>query len=154
MKATLKSVAAALSVLAVVIAVLMIVDADVTAQVAANKTYIKVTVVDLDDNPVHNATVTVGNVTFNTDNKGRSPAIELNALTNSYDPSIEQWKTATVVVRKEGFVTAVNFNCVAYVGQTRKLTVRLFDVDNSDLPYTVYVESPPADYVERVISDK
>ena len=42
MKATLKSVAAALSVLAVVIAVLMIVDADVTAQVAANKTYIKV----------------------------------------------------------------------------------------------------------------
>lgn len=152
MKATLKSVAAALSVLAVVIAVLMIVDADVTAQVAASKTYIKVTVVDLDDNPVHNATVTVGDVTFNTDNKGRSPAIELNALTNSYDPSIEEWKTATVIVRKEGFVTAVNFNCVAYVGQTRKLTVRLYNSDASDLPYVVYVESPPDEYVRGIIA--
>lgn len=152
MKATLKSVAAALSVLAVVIAVLMIVDADVTAQVAASKTYIKVTVVDLDDNPVHNATVTVEDVIFNTDNKGRSPAIELNALTNSYDPSIEEWKTATVIVRKEGFVTAVNFNCVAYVGQTRKLTVRLYNSDASDLPYVVYVESPPDEYVRGIIA--
>ncbi len=154
MKATFKSVAMALSVLAMVVISLMIADASITADVSAGgKTYIRVTVVDLDGAPVHNAQVTVNGQTFNTDNKGLSPAIELNNLTNCYDDSIEEWKTTTVTVQKEGYVTAVSFNCVAYVGQTRKLTVRIYNADGSDLPYTVYVESPPSDYVHNLIGN-
>lgn len=153
MKATFKSVAVALSVLAITVAVLMVVDANITTDVSANKTYLRVTVVDLNNNPVHNAKVAVSDASFNTDNKGLSPAIELNSLTNSYDSSIAEWKTATVTVSCEGYVTAVSFNCIIYVGQTRKLTVKLYPVDGSDLPYTVYVESPPSDYVKQLLTD-
>ena len=151
MKATLRSVAIALSVLAMVVAALMIADANLVADASAKKTYIRVTVVDLGNNPVHNAQVKVGTTAFNTDNKGLSPAIELSNLTNCYDESIEDWKTATVVVSKDGYVTAVSFNCVVYVGQTRKLTVKLYPVDSSELPYTTYVESPPDEYVKTLI---
>lgn len=150
MKATVKSVAAALAVLALTVAVLLIVDGG-TANVSATKSYLKVTVVDLDNNPLHNAEVSVNERIFKTDNKGLSPAIELDGLTNCYDDTIEQWKTVTVVVKKDGYAPAVTFNCVVYVGQTRKLTIRLFSQDSSDLPYTVYVESPPNDYVEKVV---
>lgn len=153
MKATFKSVAVALSILAMVVVTLLIVDANRTMDVSTNKTYLRVTVVDLNNNPVHNAKVTVRGNTFNTDNKGLSPSIELNKLTNSYDSSITDWKTATVTVQCDGYVTAVSFNCVIYVGQTRKLTVKLYPVDDSDLPYTVYVESPPSNYVENVIDN-
>lgn len=131
---------------------LIIADASIYANVSArSKTCLRVTVVDLDGNPIHNAQVTVNSQTFNTDNKGLSPAIELNGLTNCYDDAIEEWKTATVTVRKEGYVTAINFNCVVYVSQTRKLTVRLYDVDASELPYTSYVESPPDEYVKELL---
>ena len=125
-----------------VVAALMLTDANVATNAATrNKTYLRVTVTDLNGNPVHNARVTVAGQTFNTDNKGLSPAIELNGLTNCYDPSVTDWKTATVTVSGEGYVTAVNFNCVIYDGQTRKLAVRLYKTDDSDLPYTTYVES-------------
>lgn len=152
MKATFKSVAAALSVLAMVVISLMIMDANAIADVSSKKTYLRVTVVDLDNNPVHNAKVSVAGTSFNTDNKGLSPAIELNNLSNCYDAQIAEWKTATVTVQCAGYVDAVSFNCVVYVGQTRKLTVKLYPVDGSDLPYTVYVESPPSDYVEQLVS--
>ena len=151
MKATFKSVAIALSVLAMVVMTLMIVDANAAANVSSSKTYLRVTVVDLDNNPVHNAKVTVCGTSFNTDNKGLSPAMELSNLTNCYDDSIADWKTTTVTVQCVGYVTAVNFNCVVYVGQTRKLTVKLYPVDGSDLPYVTYVESPPSNYVEGLI---
>lgn len=152
MKATFKSVALALSVLAMVVITLMVIDANAIADVSAGKTYLRVNAVDLNNNPVHNAKVTVLGQSFNTDNKGLSPAMELSGLSNCYDENIAEWKTVTVVVSLDGYVTAVNFNCVVYVGQTRKLTVKLYPVDSSDLPYTVYVESPPDDYVKNLIA--
>lgn len=152
MKTTIKSVAVALAVLAVVIAVLVAVDGTHNVGVSANKTYIKVTVVDLDGNAVHNAQVHINGDVFNTDNKGLSPTIELNNLSNSYDSSIADWGTVTVTVTKDDCTPAVVFNCIVYAGQTRKLTVKLFPCDGSELPYTVYVESPPDDYVKGIIS--
>ena len=154
MKATLKSVAVALSILAIAVVILVAVDANLTTDVSASKTCLRVTVVDLNNNPVHNAKVTIGGESFNPDTKGLSPAIELRSLTNCYDDSIAEWKTVTVTVQKDGYVTAVSFNCVVYVEQTRKLTVKLYPVDSSDLPYVVYVESPPDEYVKEIIVNK
>lgn len=135
-----------------VVTALVIADASATADVASRrKTDIRVTVVDLNGSPLHNAEVAVNGQTFNTDNKGLSPAIELSNLVNSYDKSIEEWKTVTVVVKKQGYVTAVAFNCVVYVNQTRKLTIKLYEADASDLPYVSYVESPPSDYVRQLL---
>lgn len=154
MKATFKSVAVALSILAVVVIVLMAVDANTATDVLSKKTYIRVTVVDLDNTPVHNAKVTIGEQSFNTDNKGLSPNVELNNLTNCYDGDIAEWKTVTVAVQKDGYAPAVTFNCVVYINQTRKLTVKLYPADGSDLPYVTYVESPPDDYVKQLLTDK
>lgn len=154
MKTTLKNVAVALTVLAVVIIVLTVVDGGLIKQTASVKTYLKVTVVDLDGAPVHNAQVTVSGNTFNTDNKGLSPAMELDNPTNCYDETITEWRTVTVVVQKKGYAPAVVFNCVVYEGQTRKLTVKLYDADGSDLPYVTYVESPPNSYVKQLLTDK
>lgn len=138
--------------LAVVVALLTVIDGGLARSVSsASKTYIKVTAVDLDGNPVHNAQVTVNGNTFNTDNKGLSPAMELSSLTNCYDDAIAEWKTVTVVVKRDGYVPALVFNCVVYVGQTRKLTVKLYPVDGSNLPYVSYVESPPDEYIQGLI---
>lgn len=152
MKATIKSVAVALTVLAVVVAILAVVGGGITKNVSANnKTYLRVSVIDLDGTPVHNAQVTVNSCSFNTDNKGLSPAIELDSLVNSYDSSITDWGTVTVTVTKADYAPAVVFNCVVYNGQTRKLTVKVYPVDGSDLPYVTYVESPPNEYVQGLI---
>ncbi len=151
MKATFKSVAIALSVLAIVIVILTAVDGSITSDVSAKKTYIKVCVVDLEGNPVHNARVTVLKNTFNTDNKGLSPSIEITAPSNCYDADITDWHTITVSVQKTDYVSAVVFNCIVYDGQTRKLTVKIYPADGSDLPYTVYVESPPDSFVKNVL---
>lgn len=154
MKTTFKNVAVALAVLAVVIVLLTAIDGGITEQAASIKTYLKVTVVDLDGTPVHNAQVTVLGNTFNTDNKGLSPAMELDNPANCYDDSITEWRTVTVAVQKDGYAPAVVFNCVVYAGQTRKLTVKLYDADGSDLPYVTYVESPPDEYVKQLLSNK
>lgn len=154
MKTTLKSVAVALTILAVVVILLTVADGGLTKQTASTKTFLKVTVVDLNGAPVHNAQVTVLGNTFNTDNKGLSPAMELDNPTNCYDENITEWRTVTVVVQKDGFAPAVVFNCVVYSGQTRKLTVKLYNADGSELPYVTYVESPPDDYVKQLLSNK
>lgn len=151
MKATFKSVAVALAILAVVVGVLAAVDASSNMAVAVTNTYIKVAVVDLDGVPVHNAKVTVGGTSFYTDNKGLSPSVELATLSNSYDSSITEWGTVTVVVEKEGFVPTFVFGCVVYSGQTRKLTVKTYPKDTSELPYVSYVESPPDDYIKGLL---
>lgn len=153
MKATLKNVAAALTVLVVVIAVLLVVDNGIAAaNVSAGKTLLRVCVVDLDGNPVHNAQITVEGATFNTDNKGLSPAVELKNLKNCYDETVTEWGTVTVCVEKTGYIPAIAFNCVAYSNQTRKLTVKIYPVDGSDLPYVSYVESPPDEYAKGLLS--
>ena len=151
MRATFKSVAVALAILAVVVGVLAAVDANSNMAVAVANTYIKIAVVDLDGSPVHNAKVTVGEVSFYTDNKGLSPSIELATLSNSYDATITDWGTVTVVVEKEGYVPTFVFNCVVYNGQTRKLTVKTYTQDGSELPYVSYVETPPDGYVQQLL---
>lgn len=153
MKATLKNICVALSLLAMVLVVLAAVDKASGVEVANTKTYVKVTVVDLEGLPVHNAEVTVCGNSFYTDNKGNSPSIEITELVNSYDSEITSWFTATVIIKKDGFVPTVNFNCVAYGGQTRKLTVKIYPKDDSDLPFVSYVESPPDEYV-KTLTDK
>lgn len=153
MKATLKSVAAALSVLAVIMVGLIAVDGFAVANVSTG-TALRVYVVDLNNNPVHNAQVTVNGATFYTDNKGMSPAIDISTLTNCYDQTITDWGTVSVTVKRDGYVPSLVFNAVVYEGQTRKLTVKAYPRDDSDLPYTIYVESPPDSYVKDLLSVK
>lgn len=116
-----------------------------------SETYLRVSVVDLDDKPVHNAKITVGEESFFSDNKGLSPTIRLESLHNSYDSSISSWHTVNVSVQATGYVSALVFNCVVYDAQTRRLTVRLYAKDSSNLPYVCYVESPPSEYVKDLL---
>ena len=152
MKATLKGVAIALSILAMVIVVLSAIDAATNVTVSATNTYVKVAVVDLNDAPVHNAKVTVDNQSFFTDNKGMSPSIQLTQYTNCYDTQITAWGTVSVVIEKDGYTPTFVFNCVVYDGQTRKLTVKVYPKDASELPYVSYVESPPDDYIKSLLT--
>lgn len=149
MKATLKNVTIALSILAVVVSVLLVYDA-VALPASGKATYLRVTVVDLGGNPVHNAKVTMQNMCFLTDNKGRSPAFDASSLTNIYDETLSEWKTATIAVSCEGYVPAVALNCIVQTGQTRNVTVKLYRADDSDLPVVCYVESPPDAYLQSM----
>ena len=153
MKATLKGIAIALSILAMVIVILSAVEKVSDVTVSAANTYVKVAVVDLDDVPVHNATVTIDGQRFFTDNKGMSPAIELTDFTNSYDSAITDWGTVTVLIQKDGYSPTFVFNCVVYNGQTRKLTVKIYPKDASDLPYVSYVETPPDEYINGLLRE-
>ena len=154
MKATFKSIAVALAVLIVIVSVLAAVDAKSNVSAAVSNTFIKVVVMDLDGTPLHNAKVTVGNASFFTDNKGSSPSIELSKISNSYDASVTDWGTVTVVVERDGFAPTFVFNCVVYRGQTRKLTVKAYPKDGTSLPYVSYVESPPDEYIKGLLSEK
>ena len=118
---------------------------------AKTDTFVRVTVLDLDGMPVHNAQVTVFGETFFTDNKGLSPTIQLAKLENSFDANISQWHTVNIVIKKDGYVPTIMFNCVVYDRQTRKITVKIYPTDGSDLPYVCYVESPPDDFVKDLI---
>ena len=152
MKATLKSIAVALSILAMVIVILSAIDGANNVTVSATDTYVKVAVVDLDNAPVHNAKITIGEHSFYTDNKGLSPAIELANFSNCYDSAVTDWGTVTVLIEKDGYAPTFVFNCVVYSGQTRKLTVKIYGVDASDLPYVSYVESPPDEYLKSLLN--
>jgi len=151
MKTTLKNVAIAIALLAMVVVVLSAIDKASDIGVSASKTAIKVTVVDLDNNPVHNAVVTIGEKAFFCDNNGNSPVIELDTLTNCYDKDVTSWHTQTVIVTKDGFVPTVVLNCVVFDKETRKLTVKIYPMDQSNLPYVCYVETPPADFLEGLV---
>lgn len=151
MKATAKNVSLALAVLAAIIAVLALADAYSGISVMASDTYLKVYVVDLDGSPVHNACVSVCGNKFYTDNKGLSPSIELTDLTNAYDPALTEWYTVNVAVQTQGYVPAFVFNCVVYSAETRRLTVKIYPADDSDLPYVCYVESPPDQYIKSLL---
>lgn len=137
-----------------VMVVLTAIDKANDVGVSTSKTAIKVTVVDLDNNPVHNAVVTVCGNTFFCDNNGNSPVIEIDAPTNCYDQNITAWHTQTVVVTKDGYVPTVVLNCVVFDKETRKLTVKIYPLDESKLPYVCYVETPPADYINQLINSK
>lgn len=152
-KATFKNIALSLLILSLVIVVLTTVDRVADVSASQSDTYLRVTVLDLDDKPVHNAKITVGKDSFFTDNKGLSPTIRLDSPQNSYDSAITDWYTVNVCVQGSGFVSALVFNCVVYNAQTRRLTVRLYTKDSSNLPYVCYVESPPNDYVKGLLKD-
>lgn len=117
---------------------------------------VKVCVVDLSGNPVHNAKVKVvgTSVQFNTDNNGFSPLIELPVFTNVYDSAINQWYTINLQVKKQGYVDAFVINCVVYIDDVRNLTVRVYPSDSSNLPYVCYVESPPSEYLVGLTHQK
>lgn len=153
MKASLQNVAFFLVILAVVVTVLAAVDSVSSVNVDASDTYLRINVVDLDDNPVHNAQIYICEESFFTDNKGLSPNIMLTRLENAYDSSVSQWHTVNVVVKKEGYVPALVINCVVYHGQTRRLTIKVYPADSSGLPYVCYVESPPHEYVKEMIGN-
>lgn len=152
-KANFKNVAIVLSVLFVTLVFFAIFDEVSAVNVSESVTYLRVTVVDLNDKPVHGAEIGVGDVEFFTDNKGLSPTISLPFETNSYDSSITEWFTVNVVVTKEGYVPTVVVNCVVYDNQTRQLKVKVYPSDESDLPYVCYVESPPNDYLKSLIEN-
>ncbi len=154
MKASFKNVAFFLVILSLLIVVFAAVDSALSINVDTNDdTYLRVTVVDLQGNPVHNAQIYVCDGSFFTDNKGLSPNILLTDLANVYDCSVTQWHTINVVVKKEGFVPTVVLNCVVYHGQTRRLTIKIYPNDNSGLPYVCYVESPPHEYVKEMVGN-
>jgi len=152
MKATFRNIAFALVALAAVLSVLAVVDRNnAEIKTAKTDTFVRVTVVDLDGMPVHKAQVSVCGETFFTDNKGLSPSIQLTKLENNFDNTVTDWHTVNVVIKKEGYVPTVMFNCVVYDKQTRKITVKIYPADASDLPYVCYVESPPDEYVKEAI---
>ncbi len=150
-KANFKNIAMSLLILLVVVCGLSVLDGVWQAS-SEESTKIRVTVVDLFDKPVHNAEVCIGDLVFLTDNKGLSPTIELVDLQNAYDATISSWYTVTVVAKKDGFVPAVVVNCVVYHAQTRWLTIKLYQKDESDLPFVCYVESPPNDYLQNLVT--
>ncbi|MCM1043293.1 MAG: hypothetical protein NC350_03680 [Corallococcus sp.] len=117
---------------------------------------LKVEVVDTSGNAVHNAQITVigESITFNTDNKGRSPSIAVKETTNWYDVSIKEWFCINLRISKEGYVDTFVFNCVIGVGSVRNLKVKIYKTDDSQLPYVCYVESPPDDYIKGLTNQK
>ncbi len=117
---------------------------------AVDDNLLRVSVVDLDGAPVHNAVVTVGEQSFFTDNRGMSPNIALGQLSNCYDSAVTEWGTVNLSVSKQGYTPAFVFHCVVYRSQMRTLTVRLYPLDDSELPYVCYVESPPDSYMRQL----
>lgn len=150
-KANFKNIALSLAVLLVVIVLFSVLDSVLEVGVASVQTYLRVAVVDLNEQPVHDATISVCNLKFLTDNKGLSPLIELPTVVNKYDSAITDWFAVNVVVIKDGYVPTVVTNCIVYCAETRRLTVKVFSNDGSDLPFVCYVESPPNDYLKSLI---
>lgn len=150
MKTTFRNIVIAIAVLFVVVAVLYIVGGP-TVTASKQPTQLRVYVVDTDGEPVTDARVCVDGVFVNSDVTGTANIVP-KLLVNRYDDKISEWFTADVVVVKDGFVPAVVVGCVMYAEQTRKLTVRIYAKDGSDLPVVTYVESPPQQYLDSLIS--
>lgn len=150
MKATFKNVCTALILLAMALVVLWAVDLSSNVPATSNATKLRVTVVDLDGLPLHNAKVTVGQNTFFTDNKGRSPLFDVSDFSNCYDANVTQWGTVNVVATKQNYVASIALNCVVYRGQNSSVTVKLYP-DDGKLPFVCYVQTPPNDYLQGLI---
>ena len=112
-----------------------------------NLTALKLKVTDLDGNAVSKAQITLVECgsSFFTDNNGLSPTMEVQISKTALNVN-EDWSTVTVVVSCEGFVTTVLFNCVVKDNQT----IRLFKLDQSELPYVAIVEVPPDDFIKNL----
>ncbi len=115
-------------------------------------TALKIKVTDLDGNAISKAQIKLveSGASFFTDNNGLSPTMEIQISKTALNVN-ESWSTVTVVVSREGFVTTVLFNCVVPDNQTRgDLTIRLFKLDQSELPYVAIVEVPPDDFIQSL----
>ena len=152
-KVTFKNIAVSMIILCLVVVILTSIDRATDVVAPQADTLLRVTVLDLDNQPVNNAQITVEGESYFTDSKGLSSTIQLRSLNNCYDSNISDWYTVNVRVQGNGYVPAMVFNCVVYNGQTRRLTVRLYKKDASNLPYVCYVESPPSDYVKSLLGD-
>lgn len=110
-----------------------------------NTTKLTVFVTDLNGRPVAQATVTVietGQKSV-TDAQGRTQPIAIRRDSQKkYD-----WFCVTVTIRAENFVDTVIFDCVIYDNMTRYVTVRIYPVDSSPLPYVAYTEIPPEEFI-------
>lgn len=120
------------------------------------QSYLRVKVVDLNGNGIHNAKVTVceQNVSFFTDNNGFSPQISIVTMPNGIDATVTDWFCVTVLIQKENYVNTVVFNCVLYSNEERGLTVKVYEKDESSLDFVCYVENPPQSYIEQLFEKR
>ena len=116
---------------------------------------LKVSVCDLEGKPLQNATVTVLETgqKFLCDNQGRSPLFEIETQENHYGRNLD-WFLVTLLIEKEGYVNTAIVNCVIYVNQTRQLTVKMYQADQSALPFVCLVESPPETFLQSLFGQK
>lgn len=121
-----------------------------------NITALKIKVVDVGGNPVQKAKITVveNNISFFTDNNGLSPTIEIQISKTALNVN-QNWSTVTIVVSHDSFASTILFNCVVYDNQIRDdLTIRLFKLEQSQLPYAAIVEVPPDEFIRNLLDDK
>ncbi|MEG2159001.1 MAG: hypothetical protein RRY18_03900, partial [Clostridia bacterium] len=91
-------------------------------------------------------------VSFNSDNRGYSPRIDIDKQINCYNESITEWFCVTILVSKEGYVNSAVVNCVLKANNNRNITVRLYKKDSSDLKCVTYVEAPPDEYIDSLFA--
>lgn len=133
-----------LFVLAITFCSLSIKDYTAGIFVMDDDTALKIYVTDLDGNAISGATVcVVGQKSAVTNYTGFCPAIPV--AFNSKEK--EDWFTVTVTVRCVGYVNTAVVSCVIYKNKTRTLQVRLM-YDDGTLPYAVYTETPPEEYIK------
>ncbi len=113
-----------------------------------NTTKMSVFVLDLSGRPVPQATITIietGQKAV-TDLQGKTQPIAIKRT----EPKKYDWFCVTVTIQAENFVDTVLFGCVVYDNLTRVVTVRIYPVDGSPLPFVAYTEIPPDEYVRSL----
>lgn len=130
----------------------MLIDSNVTGGKVTQATTLKVVVVDENNQKVEGATVAVlqTNLKFETNNLGQTKSIEVPTVPNWYDSKIKSWFCVNVAITHPNYVDTLVVGCVLTEGKLRILQVKVFEVDDSGLPYVSYVESPPDSYLKDI----
>ena len=117
---------------------------------------LKLRITDTNNQPVHNAKITIKETGkfFFTDENGISPNMQIDFLKNVYDENVNSWFCVTLLIEKQGFVNTVVFNCVVFCNTKRDFNVKIYQQDESDLPFVCYVESPPKNFINDLFSNK
>ena len=104
-----------------------------------------VLVCDLSGRPVPEAVVTVVETGQKavTDLMGKTQPIAIKRT----EPKKYDWFCVTVTIQAENFVDTVLFGCVVYDNFTRTVSVRIYPLDGSPLPFVAYSEIPPEEYI-------
>jgi len=114
-----------------------------------NNTLLCVTVINLDGQAVEGATITIIETgqKFVTDKQGKTMPIPISrSVVAQYE-----WFHVTLTIKAKNFVDTIMINCAVYDDITRYLTVKIYPIDGSFLPYVVYTESPPDDYIRSIL---